>query len=167
MDLGEHASEEVIEQYSTGTLPASEVELFEKHLRVCQVCQDRLRRTDEFMAPLCAALRTIAQGASLQEKPRMDEAAIDTTLREYFHVQNQLVELRSQTRWVADCFNRVAQALRGPLPPEIYDQVGELPTHSEIRDLVSSLQHLTEQEHELRHTLEEAGVFSKAGQSQE
>jgi hypothetical protein len=56
MDLSEHVSEEAIEQCAMGTLPAPEVESFETHLLVCEVCQDRLRDTDEFLAALCAAL---------------------------------------------------------------------------------------------------------------
>ena len=37
MELGEHISEEAIEQYAMRNLPESEIEPLEKHLLICPV----------------------------------------------------------------------------------------------------------------------------------
>jgi hypothetical protein len=68
MDPGGHVSDDVIEQYSMGTLPVFEVEPFEKHLLVCEACQDRLRDMDDFLAALRAAARKIARHVPGEEE---------------------------------------------------------------------------------------------------
>ena len=44
-----HAPDDVLEQYSLGTLPEEEAELLEEHLLICQECRDRLEATDAFV----------------------------------------------------------------------------------------------------------------------
>lgn len=49
------------------TLPESEIEPLEVHLRVCEACQDRLGHLDQFITAFCAAARKIAQEAPGEE----------------------------------------------------------------------------------------------------
>jgi hypothetical protein len=46
---GGHASEDVLEQYCLGLVPAAELEALEGHLLVCTACQDRLRETEAYV----------------------------------------------------------------------------------------------------------------------
>jgi len=45
----EHASEEDLERYALGTLPAAQVELLETHVLVCAGCQDSLAETEVYV----------------------------------------------------------------------------------------------------------------------
>jgi hypothetical protein len=54
-----HASDELLEQYSLGTLPEPQAEPLEEHLLVCEQCQDRLNQTDAFIAAIQAAARKL------------------------------------------------------------------------------------------------------------
>jgi hypothetical protein len=51
-----HADDEVLEQYSMGTLDEVECARFEEHLLICAVCQERLQQTDDFVG----AIRRVA-----------------------------------------------------------------------------------------------------------
>ncbi len=54
----EHVSEEALESYALGTLPALPAERLETHLLICAACQDRLAKTDIYVqAVRDAALR--------------------------------------------------------------------------------------------------------------
>ena len=44
-----HAADDVLERYSMGRLAGPELAEFEKHLLVCECCQDRLAREDSFI----------------------------------------------------------------------------------------------------------------------
>jgi hypothetical protein len=54
-----HASEEVLERYSLGTLDEAELASFEEHLLVCQRCQDRLAEMDAFVRATREAARKL------------------------------------------------------------------------------------------------------------
>jgi len=62
-NFDEHISEDAIEQYAMETLPQSEIEPLEMHLLVCEACQDRLTRIDQFIAALRAVARKNVLGA--------------------------------------------------------------------------------------------------------
>jgi anti-sigma factor RsiW len=51
-----HPSDEAIELYALGRLPEELFAPVEEHLLVCDQCQDTLRREDEFVQSLRAAL---------------------------------------------------------------------------------------------------------------
>jgi anti-sigma factor RsiW len=67
MDPSDHISQDALEQYAMETLPESEIEPLEVHLRVCEACQDRLGHLDQFITAFCAAARKIAQDAPGEE----------------------------------------------------------------------------------------------------
>lgn len=46
---GGHASEDALEQYCLGSVPAAELEGLESHLLVCTACQERLRETEAYV----------------------------------------------------------------------------------------------------------------------
>jgi hypothetical protein len=56
---GTHPSDEVLEQYSVGTLPEDAVEQFEEHLLVCPSCQDRLQAVDRYVRNVRSAVEQI------------------------------------------------------------------------------------------------------------
>jgi hypothetical protein len=45
----QHLTDDAIELYALGRLPADQLETFEKHLFYCHHCQDRLREADEYV----------------------------------------------------------------------------------------------------------------------
>ncbi len=67
---GDHASEEVLEAYSLGTLSGEELDEFEEHLLVCPLCQDRLEETDRFIRAFrSAAVRIDASPPPVRADP--------------------------------------------------------------------------------------------------
>lgn len=56
-----HADDEVLEQYSMGSLPEPELGELEEHLLICSQCQDRLARTDAYVRGMQGAARRIRQ----------------------------------------------------------------------------------------------------------
>jgi hypothetical protein len=54
----DHIPEDDLDRYGAGSVSAEETAPIEEHLLFCEVCQDRLQLTDEFIA----ALRDIAYG---------------------------------------------------------------------------------------------------------
>jgi anti-sigma factor RsiW len=66
-----HAPDEVLEQYSLGTLPEEEAERLEEHLLICQECRDRLEETDAFVeATRGAALALGIERPPVKERVR-------------------------------------------------------------------------------------------------
>jgi hypothetical protein len=59
-----HAPDDVLEQYSLGTLPEAEAELLEEHLLICQECRDRLEETDAFVDATRKAAQALEAGRS-------------------------------------------------------------------------------------------------------
>jgi hypothetical protein len=57
---GGHASEDTIEQYCLGMVPAAELEALESHLLVCAVCQDRLRESEAYVRTMQQATAQVA-----------------------------------------------------------------------------------------------------------
>lgn len=47
-----HAAEELLEQYSAGSLPETEVARVEEHLLICETCQERLAFIDSWVRSL-------------------------------------------------------------------------------------------------------------------
>ncbi len=64
MDLGEHISEETLEQYALEKLAEADTRALEMHLLVYETCRDRLKDLDEFIAALRTAVRKMAQAAA-------------------------------------------------------------------------------------------------------
>ncbi len=61
----EHATEDMLEAYSLGTLSAQDVEVLEEHLLICPQCQDRLTEIDEYVRHIrVAAAKLRSEGAS-------------------------------------------------------------------------------------------------------
>ena len=56
MMAGPHPSEEVVERYCLGRLPAAESESFEEHLLICGQCRNRLRESERFVQSMRNAL---------------------------------------------------------------------------------------------------------------
>lgn len=54
---GAHASEDALERYCLGLVPAAELETLESHLLACTACQDRLREAEAYV-------RTVQQAAA-------------------------------------------------------------------------------------------------------
>jgi len=86
LELGRHASDEALEQYSTGCLDTRQLQEFEEHLLICPRCQDRLALTDAYRKacgasswswsrkpPLRYVARIPASGVSLNQ-PRVAES---------------------------------------------------------------------------------------------
>jgi Putative zinc-finger len=46
---GAHASEDALEKYCLGSVPAAELEAIESHLLVCPACRDRLREQEGYV----------------------------------------------------------------------------------------------------------------------
>ena len=65
-----HATDELLEQYSLGTLSESQAEPLEEHLLVCEQCQDRLDQTDAFIAATRAAARKLLNEPKPDPAPR-------------------------------------------------------------------------------------------------
>jgi hypothetical protein len=51
----EHATEEILEFYSLGTLPEADTEVLEEHLLICSECQERLTEMDVYVRHMQAA----------------------------------------------------------------------------------------------------------------
>lgn len=62
-----HITEDILEAYSLGRLPETEVAPIEEHLLVCAACQDRLQATDLFVATIRHVLRTSGAGGETRE----------------------------------------------------------------------------------------------------
>jgi hypothetical protein len=84
MRLGEHASDDRLEEYCLGRVPGAELEDFENHLLICQACQERLQETDLYVRTMRRAVETLAA------EPAMPE--------------NRLTRLRALLRWPAPAF---------------------------------------------------------------
>jgi hypothetical protein len=66
-----HAPDDVLEQYSLGTLPEEEAELLEEHLLICEECRGRLEETDAFIKAARGAALALGIGkASVWGKVR-------------------------------------------------------------------------------------------------
>jgi hypothetical protein len=52
-----HISDDSLEQYAMQTLPEPDVNLVEQHLLICEICQDRFRVTDAYVAAMRSALK--------------------------------------------------------------------------------------------------------------
>lgn len=63
-----HITEDSIELYSMGRLPANELEDFEKHLLVCSACEERLTESDRFVRVMRETTRRL-QTAPGRAKP--------------------------------------------------------------------------------------------------
>jgi hypothetical protein len=61
MHAFEHATEEMLEAYSLGTLSEAEVEVLEEHLLICPGCQDRATEMDVFVERIRAAAVKLRQ----------------------------------------------------------------------------------------------------------
>ena len=61
MNWHSHATEEVLEGYSLGTLSDAEVESLEEHLLICGECQERLRHTDAYVLAMKQAAAELRQ----------------------------------------------------------------------------------------------------------
>jgi hypothetical protein len=57
----QHPSDDAIELYALGRLPAESVIPLEGHLLVCEQCQDALQKEDAFAQALLGALKPPAQ----------------------------------------------------------------------------------------------------------
>jgi len=55
-----HLSEEDLERYAMGRVPASAVRDLELHLLVCHRCQDRMAEMDAFVQGMLAACEGLA-----------------------------------------------------------------------------------------------------------
>jgi anti-sigma factor RsiW len=55
-----HLTEEILEQYSIGTLSETEIERVEEHLFVCHSCQDLHTQTDDYVATMKAATHELS-----------------------------------------------------------------------------------------------------------
>ncbi len=58
----EHATEEDLERYALGRLPAAETERLEEHLLVCTECQDRLVETEAYVQAVRDAAFQLSRG---------------------------------------------------------------------------------------------------------
>lgn len=52
----QHISEELIDEYTLGRLVGAQAAAVEKHLLICNECQDRLRLTEDFVRALRATI---------------------------------------------------------------------------------------------------------------
>lgn len=55
-NVNSHATEEHLESYAMGRLPAIELEAFEEHLLLCDGCQSRLDETENYIVAMKSAL---------------------------------------------------------------------------------------------------------------
>jgi hypothetical protein len=60
MALGEHATDDRLEQYCLGRVPAAELEELESHLLMCPACQDRLRDSEAYVRTIQQATAYVA-----------------------------------------------------------------------------------------------------------
>lgn len=63
-----HASEETLERYSMGALDDVELALFEEHLLVCPLCQDRLAEVEAFVRATREAARNLPPQAPTEKR---------------------------------------------------------------------------------------------------
>jgi hypothetical protein len=79
-----HLTEDILEQYSMGSLSETEIERVEEHLFVCHSCQDLHTQTDDFVSVMKAATHEL----SLRAEP---EPVADTWWRKLFSIPRPLV----------------------------------------------------------------------------
>jgi Putative zinc-finger len=60
MTLGEHVSDDRLEEYCLGTVPAAELEDFENHLLICEECRRRQHEADLYVRTMRRAMETLA-----------------------------------------------------------------------------------------------------------
>jgi hypothetical protein len=77
LELNDHPSVEVLEEYCFKRLPPAILEPVEEHLLVCETCRETVRETDEFILLMKFA---IAEGAA--DAPRMPAAHARDNLTE-------------------------------------------------------------------------------------
>lgn len=65
MKMGEHASDDRLEEYCLGRVPAVELEDFENHLLICQECQERLEETDVYVRTMRRAIEALGRGPAV------------------------------------------------------------------------------------------------------
>ncbi len=66
LEIGAHWDETQLEQYALRKLPEPEVEALEEHLLVCEVCQQNLARTDEYVS----AMRSVSARLRAEDEQR-------------------------------------------------------------------------------------------------
>jgi anti-sigma factor RsiW len=67
-ELDWHFDDEAAERYSLGTLSCEEAKQIEEHLLICEACQSRVAKSDEYVA----AMRRAAARVRRDSKPRAD-----------------------------------------------------------------------------------------------
>lgn len=68
--MGEHASDDRLEEYCLGRVPAVELEDFESHLLICQECQERLQETDLYIRTMRRAIVALRPGPAARVRWR-------------------------------------------------------------------------------------------------
>ncbi|HEX8985083.1 MAG TPA: hypothetical protein VF767_06625 [Bryobacteraceae bacterium] len=66
---GDHTTEDQLEDYCLGRIPASELEGTEEHLLVCPDCQEHLRETDRYIRTMRAAIGVLASAPPRPARP--------------------------------------------------------------------------------------------------
>ena len=69
LEPGPHASDEVLEQYSMGSLDVRESQALEEHLLICADCQDNLAFTDAYRKSVRSAALELRRQGSAQATP--------------------------------------------------------------------------------------------------
>lgn len=57
----EHPSDRAVEQYAMNQLIGEQKNVFEEHLLLCQTCQNRVTRSDEWLIAVRSATRIVRE----------------------------------------------------------------------------------------------------------
>ena len=64
-ELNHHIPEEILDEFAMEMLSGQELDLCEEHLLICELCQDRLAETDEYVRLMKDSATTFRQGRGL------------------------------------------------------------------------------------------------------
>lgn len=64
-NLNHHIPEEILDEFAMEKLPEQELVLWEEHLLICELCQERLAETDEYVLLMKDATAVFRQGRGL------------------------------------------------------------------------------------------------------
>lgn len=72
MTSGVHASEDRLEEFCLGTVPAEELEDLESHLLICPACRERLGETEVYVSTMRQAAAQVAADRLARRKRRRE-----------------------------------------------------------------------------------------------
>src|SRR5439155_20640162 len=69
LGVNRHIDEEEVERYSRGTVPEEQLAQVEEHLLVCETCQNRVQKADEYQVAMHNAAEELRKRPPVRIRP--------------------------------------------------------------------------------------------------